>query len=85
LQAATTTGDGFKSEVREALTKTAFGVEKSQASASLFPKKERVESPLPGHPSSDIVALILNKVLDNMDSLYSKKRDNEGDTDKDKK
>jgi hypothetical protein len=72
---------GFKSEVREALTKTAFEFEKPQA-GSIFQRKGKIESPLPGHPTSDLVTLILNKVLENMGALDIKIKEKQDGKDK---
>ncbi|MAY43231.1 MULTISPECIES: hypothetical protein [unclassified Neptuniibacter] len=51
--------EGFLSEVRGALTNDAFTYQTG--------KEKKVESPLPGHPSSDISALLVNKLIDSID------------------
>ena len=56
--------DGFKSEVRLALTEGAFD--------SPIAKKGRVESPLPGHPGSDLTAEMVNRLLDIVESNAKK-------------
>jgi hypothetical protein len=66
--------EGFKSEVRAALTQTAFSV--ASQSKSFFQTKGRIENPLPDHPSSDRTTSILNKVLENPDAIL-KKGDND--------
>ncbi len=60
--AANNTGKGFAGEVRSALTEDAFRFEPPGR-----PSKNRVESPVPGHPTSDLTALVLSKLLDQVD------------------
>jgi len=55
---------GYNSEVRESLTTNAFSY---QASSVFSNKDKKVDSPLPGHPTSDLTAVILNKLLDGME------------------
>jgi hypothetical protein len=55
---------GFNSEVRESLTKDAFVYNPSTVFSS---KDKKIDSPLPGHPSSDLTAIVLNKLLDGID------------------
>lgn len=50
--------EGFQSEVRQSLTTGAFDPQKR--------KERKVESPLPGHPTSDLSAIIMNKLLDSV-------------------
>lgn len=50
---------GFDSEVRQALTHEAFQFYTG--------KEKKVESPLPGHPTSDAGALFINKILEKID------------------
>ncbi|QDU63703.1 hypothetical protein Pan216_45840 [Planctomycetes bacterium Pan216] len=50
----------FQEEARDALTGGAFIVPQK---TGLF-SRGKVESPLPGHPASDVVTSILNKILD---------------------
>ena len=52
---------GYQSEVRKALTEHAFAYEVPPA--GLF-KSKRIESPLPGHPASDLSAHLIDKLLD---------------------
>lgn len=52
---------GFHTEVRQSLTERAFDY---SASSLLSSKGKQVESPLPGHPTSDISAMFLNKLLE---------------------
>jgi hypothetical protein len=56
---------GFSTEVRMALTDNAFTFQTG--------KEKKVESPLPGHPSSDLGALLVNKLLDSVDFKVTKK------------
>lgn len=60
--AANNTSKGFGTEVRRALTDGAFTFETTKSG-----KSGRVESPLPGHPTSDISTTLINKVLDSVD------------------
>ena len=57
---------GYKTEVREALTKNAF---EYQAQTS---KKGKMESPVPGHPAGEITTAVLNKVLDGIEVVTKK-------------
>ncbi|CAA0099763.1 Uncharacterised protein [Halioglobus japonicus] len=56
---------GFSTEVRMALTDNAFTLQTG--------KEKKVESPLPGHPSSDLGALLVNKLLESVDFKVTKK------------
>ncbi|MCD1597027.1 hypothetical protein [Rheinheimera aquimaris] len=56
---------GFSTEVRMALTDNAFTFQTG--------KEKKVESPLPGHPSSDLGALLVNKLLESVDFKVTKK------------
>jgi len=53
---------GFQSEVRSALTSGAFRLDTVKT-----PANSNLESPLPGHPSSDLATSLLNRVLDKFD------------------
>ncbi|KAA8981343.1 hypothetical protein [Halospina sp. K52047b] len=57
--------DGFQSEVRQSLTTGAF----DYAAPSILggSKGKNVESPLPGHPTSDVSAFALNKLLEGLE------------------
>jgi len=57
--------DGFGSEVRESLTYGAFDYTTG--------KEKKMESPLPGHPTSDFATLFMNKVLDNINIDFKQK------------
>jgi hypothetical protein len=59
---------GFDGEVRTSLTSGAFDVANEDRR---HPKK--IESPLPGHPSSDLAASLLNRFLDEMDVVLQPK------------
>jgi hypothetical protein len=67
--AANNTTPGFSSEVRRCLTDAAFTYESSRSK-----KEDKVESPLPGHPTSDIATAILNKVLDAVEISVEKRQ-----------
>lgn len=57
--------EGFSTEVRTALTADAFTYQTG--------KDKKIESPLPGHPSSDVGTLLVNKLIDNVElNLKSK-------------
>lgn len=56
---------GFATEVRMALTDNAFTFQSG--------KDKKVESPLPGHPGSDLGALLVNKLLESIDFKVTKK------------
>ncbi len=53
---------GYQTEVRQSLTKGAFDF-----LATGSEKKGKLESPVPGHPSSDFATAVLNKVLDGLE------------------
>ena len=56
----------YQTEVRRALTEGAFTTSES-ATNSLLSRGSKVESPLPGHPASDLSAQVLGKVLEKLD------------------
>ena len=56
---------GFRSEVRESLTKDAFD--------DPSVKEKKVQSPLPGHPTSDFATTFANKILENVSIEYKSK------------
>lgn len=56
--------EGFHSEVRQSLTDKAFDFSPSSVIGG---KGKQVESPLPGHPSSDLSAMLLNKLLEGVE------------------
>lgn len=56
--------EGFGSEVRQSLTADAFAY---QPSSVLPAKGKKVDSPLPGYPTSDLSAIVLNKLLDGIE------------------
>lgn len=58
--AAANPSDGYKTEVRESLTKGAFDYEKSTP----WFDRGRVKNPAPGHPGADLSTLVLNKLID---------------------
>lgn len=68
--AANNNSPGFQSEVRQTLTEQVFSF---QPASSGFFKSKNVESPLPGHPTSDIATLIIDKLLDKFELVEKKK------------
>ena len=54
---------GFGTEVRVALTLGAFDSTREEVSS----KGKKIDSPLPGHPGSDISSAILNRLLEQVD------------------
>lgn len=64
--AGNNTEEGFQSEVRQALTENAFQLELNSAK-NVFNSRKKIESPIPGHPSSDLSTLVINKLLDNIE------------------
>jgi hypothetical protein len=67
--AARNTDPGFQTEVRQSLTKDAFTFNRKAQNE----KSKEVESPIPGHPGSDLAAAVLNKILENVEVNVSKK------------
>jgi hypothetical protein len=65
--------EGFADVVRESLAKDAFVVLQEKP----ISKKQRVESPIPGHPGSDILTLLLNKIFENVEIKATPKKDTE--------
>jgi hypothetical protein len=63
---------GFDDEVRTSLTKDAFA---NEARTGVFSKDRRVESPIPGHPTSDFASMLFNKVLESIDFTAKKKEE----------
>jgi cell division protein FtsN len=62
--------EGFKSEVRSALTMDAF----SAPLDGFFGRKGKVlESPLPGHPASELATGMINKILDQVEVILKPK------------
>lgn len=51
--------DGYQTEVRQSLVEGAFSYNQVSSLGS-----KKVESPMPGHPTSDISTLFLNKMLE---------------------
>ena len=58
---------GYQTEVRQSLTEQAF-----LAGANTGSKAKLVESALPGHPTADITAAVLDKVLQRFDLVEKK-------------
>lgn len=67
--AANNVSPGFQSEVRQALTDQAFSFQ--VGSSGLF-KGKNIDSPLPGHPTSDVAAMVLDKLLDKFELVEKK-------------
>lgn len=61
------TEPAWQSEVRHALTTGAFPTADASTGISFGKGKSRIESPLPGHPGSDLSTQILNKVLEKLE------------------
>jgi hypothetical protein len=61
---------GFDGEVRTALTSGAFDLPREPAT---FLARGRIESPVPGHPSSDIATLLLNRLLEEVEVVLQPK------------
>ncbi|ARO88286.1 hypothetical protein EBAPG3_011135 [Nitrosospira lacus] len=61
---------GFDSEVRAALTQDAFDVHIEER--TIFQRK-KIESPLPGLPSSDLATSIVNRLLDEVHIVFQPK------------
>lgn len=57
---------GFADEVRTALTNNAFS-NGSDKTENIFSRKSKIESPIPGHPSSDAATFLLNKILQSIE------------------
>ncbi len=55
---------GFQSEVRKSLTDGAFDY---TAPSIMGGKGKNIESPLPGHPTSDVSTVILSKLLEGLE------------------
>lgn len=58
---------GWQGEVRQALTNGAFANIEHSNGFSLGKTKASIDSPLPGHPASDLSAQFFNKVLEKLD------------------
>ena len=55
---------GFDDEVKISLSKDAFTPETKIYTKD---KKKQMESPIPGHPTSDVLTAMLNKILENVE------------------
>ena len=63
--------DGFKDDVRSSLTLNAFTI----PSDGLFDRKDKkIDSPVPGHPTSDITTGLVNKLLESVDVVFRPKK-----------
>jgi hypothetical protein len=62
--AANNSSNKFEDEVRTSLTRDAFVYE---THAGLFTKNKKVESPIPGHPTSDLATYMVNKIFDSIE------------------
>ena len=56
--------EGFHSEVRQSLTERAFDY---SLPSLIGGRGKNIESPLPGHPTSDASAMIINKLLEGLE------------------
>jgi hypothetical protein len=63
---------GYDSEVRTALLDRVF---EPPAEPSGWKRGQKVESPIPGHPTSDLLASALNRLLDQSDLVLKPKKD----------
>jgi hypothetical protein len=68
--AANNSKTGFEDVVRQALTDSAFTFESG--------KIKKFESPIPGHPTSDLSAMLIQKIFDSIE-VKSKKDKSEKD------
>ncbi|HXP50240.1 MAG TPA: hypothetical protein VN922_09815 [Bacteroidia bacterium] len=59
--AASSYKDGFATEVRKSLTENAFHSDITQTNSA---KNKPIESPVPGHPASELSTLVVNKLLE---------------------
>ncbi|MDQ1164880.1 hypothetical protein [Flavobacterium sp. SORGH_AS_0622] len=59
--AANNSKNKFETEVRTELTRDAFSYETHKA---IFSKEKKIESPIPGHPTSDISVMLINKIFE---------------------
>ena len=69
VAANNSTNEGFQDEVRTSLIEGAFITQND----SIFKKNDKIESPLPGHPTSDIATSIVNKLLERVDVVFQTK------------
>ena len=69
------TKPAWQSEVRQALTAGAFPAAEALSGFSLSKAKPQIESPLPGHPASDLSTQLLNKVLEKLEVSVKAKSD----------
>ena len=69
------TKPGWQSEVRQALTAGAFPAADTLSGFGLSKAKPQIESPLPGHPASDLSTQLLNKVLEKLEVSVKAKSD----------
>lgn len=67
--AANNTDKGFQSEVRQALTKDAFSYDRTKKV-----KEKELESPVPGHPGSDIATALMNKIVEKIEISFPDKK-----------
>jgi hypothetical protein len=70
IAAANSSVAGFDETVRQSLVSGAFDM---PTESSLLRRDRRIESPLPGHPSSDLLASLLNRVLEQIDVVLKPK------------
>lgn len=68
--AANNSNTGFEDEVRISLARDAFSVDNK---FSLLRREKKIESPIPGHPTTEFLTAILNKVLEGVE-ISSKKK-----------
>lgn len=66
IAAWTSTVEGFQDEVRKTLTEGAFAFAAEESSGS---GRKKLESPLPGHPTSDLATIVANQVMERIKNI----------------
>lgn len=62
--AASGSSEGYGTDVRMALTNEAFVIDPPRFAVTSVGKKSKVEGMLPGHPASDLSAMVLDRLLE---------------------
>lgn len=70
IAANNATRSGFDGEVRTTLVKGAFDMPTED---SILSRRKKIESPLPGHPTSDLATGLLNRLLEEVDVILQPK------------
>lgn len=71
IAANNATTPGFDGEVRTALTRNPFDVYPEDLS---FSRRRKMESPIPGHPTTELATSILNRILDEVEIVFQPKK-----------